>query len=419
MSNFFITVADDPSRKISADDFQRKWGESYQAATGFKSQAFLLLSAGRLFLRKGHLSHSFKSAKDLFDAKLYLLSQIRLFERLLLEKMEAKTPSIDNVILLIKAYHITNVQPSAAIQEKLFVEGYYDALGQSDPKTSRYMLHNIAGLNVYPGDAWIKAWRESLLQRLDDPLLDIQEVELFDILYSLTILDFIRGKREASSQAEESPCADMARGILEILKYRTSENFALHAARLYYNDYGECDERLGRIEQGKRPGKKRALIWDKLERMGSKRFDRNMLMFPGTVRDAFTRASDSVPVICEPYGIGDFLFSAGGVRDSCQEPPAFHFKPHVKFKVQLWFQFNRRAVFGLIPQTILDRFKGMSLDKIAEAFVNQIATVSPGCYVLHADELKSGQDEGAWKLEIPDENGHENGLAFPNFNLAL
>lgn len=412
MSNFFNAFAEAPSSSISADDFQRKWGESYQAATGFKSQAFLLLSAGRLFLRKGDLSHSFKSAKDLFDAKLYLLSQIGLFEESLLGKMQNGSPSIDHLILLIKAYHITNVQPSVAIQEKLFANNLYTALPTPSFKDFRYMLHNIAGLNVYPGDEWIKAWKESLLERLADRSLNIQEVELFDILYSLTILDFIRGKREASSQAEESPCADMARGILEILKDRTSENFALHAARLYYNDYGECDERLGRIEQGNRPGKKRALIWDKLEQMGSKRFDRKMLMFPGTARDAFKRAFDDVLVICEPYGIGDFLFSAGGVRDSCQEPPAFHFKPQVEFKVQLWFQFNRSAVFGLIPQTILDRFKGMSLDQIAEAFLRQIATVSPGCYVLHAGGLKSGEDEGAWKLEIPDENGHKNGPAF-------
>lgn len=411
MSDFFDAFAESPSSSISADDFQREWVKSYQSATGFKSQAFLLLSAGRLFLRKGDLPHLFSSAKDLFDAKLYLLSQIRLFEESLLKKMQNDSPSIDHVILLIKAYHITNVQPSAAIQEKLFVEGYYDALGQSDPKNFRYMLHNIAGLNVYPGDAWINAWKESLLQRLDDGL-EIRDVELFDILYSLTILDFIRGKREASSQAEESPCADMARGILAILKDRTSENFALHAARLYYNDYGECDGRLGQIEQGKRPGNKRSLIWKKLEEKGYKRFDRNMVMFPGTVRDAFKRAFDDVLVICEPYGIGDFLFSAGGVRDSCQEPPAFHFKPQVEFKVQLWFQFNRSAVFGLIPQTILDRFKGMSLDQIAEAFLRQITEVNPGCYVLHAGGLKSGQDEGAWKLEIPDENGHKNGPAF-------
>ncbi|MBL8642239.1 MAG: hypothetical protein JNL76_09025 [Alphaproteobacteria bacterium] len=418
MSDFFDAFAEGPSRKISADDFQREWGESYQAATGFKSQAFLLLSAGRLFLRKGDLPHLFSSAKDLFDAKLYLLSQIRLFEESLLKKMQNDSPSIDHVILLIKAYHITNVQPSAAIQEKLFANNLYTALPTPSFKDFRYMLHNIAGLNVYPGDEWIKAWKESLLQRLEDGL-EIRDVELFDILYSLTILDFIRGKREASSQAEESPCADMARGILAVLKDRTSENFALHAARLYYNDYGECDERLGQIEQGNRPGKKRALIWDKLERMGYKRFDRNMVMFPGTVRDAFKRAFDDVLVICEPYGIGDFLFSAGGVRDSCQEPPAFHFKPQVEFKVQLWFQFNRSAVLGLIPQTILDRFKGMSLDKIAEAFLRQITEVNPGCYVLHAGGLKSGQDEGAWKLEIPDENGHKNGPAFPNFNLAL
>lgn len=418
MSDFFDAFAEGPSSSISADDFQREWVKSYQSATGFKSQAFLLLSAGRLFLRKGDLPHLFSSAKDLFDAKLYLLSQIRLFEESLLKKMQNDSPSIDHVILLIKAYHITNVQPSAEIQEKLFANNLYTALPTSSFKNFRYMLHNIAGLNVYPGDAWINAWKESFLQRLEDGL-EIRDVELFDILYSLTILDFIRGKREASSQAEESPCADMARGILAILKDRTSENFALHAARLYYNDYGECDERLGRIEQGNRPGKKRALIWDKLERMGYKRFDRNMVMFPGTVRDAFKRAFDDVLVICEPYGIGDFLFSAGGVRDSCQEPPAFHFKPQVEFKVQLWFQFNRSAVLGLIPQTILDRFKGMSLDQIAEAFLRQITEVNPGCYVLHAGGLKSGQDEGAWKLEIPDENGHKNGPAFPDFNLAL
>lgn len=404
MSNFFTTVATQDLRKISSADFKTAWEKEYKDCKTFKNLSFLLLSAGQLFLRKKYLAHSFRSAKDLLESKLFLLSQIGRFEGSLLEKMADETPSIDNVILLIKAYHITHVWPSTAIQEKLFVQDYYDALGQSDFKTFRYMLHNIAGLNVYPGDEWIGAWKESLLQRLDDPSLNIQEVELFDILYSLTILDFIRGKREASSQPEEgSPCADIARGILGILKDKTSENFALHAARLYYNNYGECDGRLGKIEQGNRPGKKRSLIWTKLEEQGYERFDKEIFRFPGTVRDAFTRTSDSVPVICEPYGIGDFLFSAGGVRDSCQEPPAFHFKPHVEFKVQLWFQFNR-AVFGLIPQTILDRFKGMSLDQIADLFLKKIDSVGPGCYVLHADELKSGQDEGAWKLEIPDKN---------------
>ncbi len=393
---YFHNVFNHWKISISAQDFQDHWEDSFKKAFSVEEMTFLLYSASKLFSQKKDGYYVFKTPQDLYTARDYFSNQVKNCEALLEEdllEIVAKGSPLEpqSIIFLIKTYNMVQIHPSSGMQE-LLIQQSQATLGLLSFRDQRYILRNLVGIGVYPGDAWIEAWYFAFTKKASEQ--NPTREDLLDVLYYMTIMDYMRTMQGENS--ESSPCRQITTGMLDAFRDETLSGKIVDSAIYYPANYYGYEFIKGAKLRVDRKGEGAEDNW----------FQRDVaargLIFlsdlttkdNATLTGVFQVSENGAPrsVICRLDGRPSLITDVSQDRGL--------YAPQIAFKGAVLNLLSPEKMVLSIPYTFLCRVAGLSTNQLMEKLLDGVKNIGPGHYVLHPDGLRPAQEAGAWEFPI-------------------
>lgn len=200
--------------KSSSGDFQSQWRNSISqlGAQSTNSFALLFFTVARACGRD-----SFITTLDHKNARNGVLRDIgKVLEKIDILEYDFNSTQLSQII---SAYEMLKIIPQGRFRDKL-IQGTQSVLPDANAQSCYNFINNFARLAVYPSDDWIVGWWSRASECLDK----MRSNWIDDIVYRLAILDYLRSQ-DKRYRSIESPCREIARGLLEIYRDKKGEFF--------------------------------------------------------------------------------------------------------------------------------------------------------------------------------------------------
>jgi hypothetical protein len=197
--------------KTTLPEFQTHWLKAAHEIATQPVKSFLpfLFNVARLCGRDtpSNIFHDWRDGKA---GRKEIVSSIPK----LIERSDVLDHHFDLVQLnqLLGLFCILRYMPQSDFR-KILIEQTKSSLPISESRACKNYIGELAELAVYPGDDWIEIWWDRTSQCLDQ----MKDNWLDNIVYSLAILDYIRGQ-EKEHKGDSSPCREIALMLLEIYR---------------------------------------------------------------------------------------------------------------------------------------------------------------------------------------------------------
>lgn len=374
---------------ISAQDFQDHWEDLFKKAFSVEDMTFLLYSASKLFSQKKDGGYAFKSPQDQYTARDYFSKQVKNCE-ILLEKAPS-TSKPQSIIFLIKTYNMVQIHPSSGMQE-LLIQQSQATLELLSFRDQRYILRNLVGIGVYPGDAWIEAWYSAFTNSASEQ--NPTREDLLDVLYYMTIMDYMRTVQ--GEDLESSPCRQIATGMLDAFRDETLSGEIVDSAIYYPANYYGYEFIKGAKLQVHHKGGSHGDNWFQSD-VAARGFT--------FLSDLTTKDNATLTGVFQVSANGaprSVIYRLDGrpslITDVSQDRALY--APQIAFKGAVLNLLSPEKTVLSIPYTFLCRVAGLSTDQLMGKLLDGMKNIGPGHYVLHSDGLRPAQDAGAWEFPI-------------------
>lgn len=390
--SYFYNIYNHWKTRISAQDFQDHWEDLFKKAFSVEDMTFLLYSASKLFSQKKDGDYAFKTPHDQYTARDYFSNQVKNCE-VLLEKTAKDSPlELKSIIFLIKTYNMVQIHPSSGMQE-LLIQQSQATLERLSFHDQRYILRNLVGIGVYPGDAWIEAWYSAFTN--SSPEKNSTREDLLDVLYYMTIMDYMRTVQGGNS--ESSPCRQITTGMLDAFRDEILSGEIVDSAIYYPANYYGYEFIKGAKLRVHYKGENHGDNWFQSD-VAARGF---IFLSDLTTKDnatltgVFQVSANGAPrsVMCRLDGRPSLI------TDVSQDRALY--APQIAFKGAVLNLLSPEKTVVSIPCTFLSRVAGLSTNQLMEILLDGVKNIGPGHYVLHPDGLRSAQDKGAWEFPIP------------------
>lgn len=383
---------------INFNVFCDRWTTAFQKTSPPKTEdvVFLLYSTAKSFF--SHASQkqfTFNPISDKYKARTYFNEQLKSFENSL-TTADPSSFTLQSIVMLIKTYNMMQIHPSSAMQN-LLIEQSLSELGSLCFRDQRYILRNLVGIGIYPGDEWIKAWHSAFTDNHSGNKVYTRD-DLSDALYYTTIMDDMR-TQQGPHQDPISPARQIATGMLDQLQDSNNCLERVVSSAIYYpaRYYGYEFVAQTRLRDDHKVSLKENFWFRKTVEAQKRATFPDELSTPDNtpLTQVFCMKAQGVshPVIYRLDGRPSFITDISGDK-------AFY-APQIAFEKAVLSSLNPEKIMVSIPYTLLSRVLGLSTDIWMTTLFNNLKKIDPGHYVLHPDKIYAAQENGAWEFHVP------------------